>query len=1299
MRASLRIVVLLLVSLPLGPVICAFAQAQTPEAQNLVRNGDFAQGLEGWRLGKGADNGAAHSTSAVVDAQAGPFPRALRVTVTPQPKDNAWVVELHRNLDAALFYRDRLVLKVWMRSPDRNKVTVLLQESSAPYEASLDRVLELSPEWKEYSIEGESLRNFAPGEAQLTMYLAHQPGIVEIAGIRLFTLPPQPHLDISAGHSTPVISVAFSPDGQVLATGGMDGMVKLWEVRTGSLLQNLRTTAYGINALAFSPDGKLLAAGTLLGRVLVWDAQTGISRKTIAGHASSVSSVAFSPDGGLLASGSDDKTIKLWDASTGVLRQTLTGHTGGVTSVAFSSDGKTLASGGYDKAVRLWDVPSGTLQRTIGGTQAVLAVAWTPRSHTLLSSSEDAKVCLWDAGSGALERTLTGFPHALQSLAISADERLLAGAPASIPILVRLHGADPQMYVPDTHVYLWDMQAGTMLPALKADTASATAVAFAPDSKTLATAGMDKTARLWDVATRQQLNTFGSTTFMAALSFAPDGGTLVAGTSSSNVLLWDVHTGALKQVYRNVGMWSGVTYSPDGQSLAVLGDYGTIRLLQAQTGAVRSTLPGSGGLMQPVVFTPDGKRLVSESIDIASAEAARTLIGQATIKVWDSQTGVVERTLTGPASWRQPWGNSLAISPDSRLLAGDGGAKTIKVWDLQTGATEAVLKDQQAPADMTSVAFAPDGQTLVAACADNMLRFWDMHSGALARKLGGSFYLTGVTFSPDGRFVIGTGYPEVEVWDAASGSLVRSLNSGLFNTTFAASFLPHTNILACAGMDQGIRLWDIAAGRLVATFYALPPSSAARPLTADSRPLGADARALAADARALTADARPAVEHVVSEHQYEANSIPDYLALTAAGYYMGSAAADRYVRFRLRNLAFPAECFQAVYYRPDLVRQVLAGQPVPAIGNLKGPFPPQVSFVPAADGGRVTGDTATVTVQASDDSAVEKVDFFVNGTRVEARPITADSRPAGAAVSTTRPTTTAAYQVTRSFTVSIPLPADTETVKVQAIAFDDDGLQSERAEITLVHTQVANVAGKLLGLCVGVSQYQDPRLNLHYADADATALAQALNQQHGIYSSAQVETLTNEQATRRNIIAALDTLIAQTTRRDTVMLLLSGHGWRSDERSFYFASYEVNRNDVANTSLPWKEVIDRLTQLSQKSKRVIVLLDACHSGSAATNEELVKAVLGANAGVMVLASSKGNEVSLENAQWEHGAFTKAILEGLDSKAAPQSKKGMSLRKFMNYVQDRVSELTEDAQHPQVPFLQDFDTDAAIIARL
>ncbi|HTE18168.1 MAG TPA: caspase family protein, partial [Armatimonadota bacterium] len=481
-------------------------------------------------------------------------------------------------------------------------------------------------------------------------------------------------------------------------------------------------------------------------------------------------------------------------------------------------------------------------------------------------------------------------------------------------------------------------------------------------------------------------------------------------------------------------------------------------------------------------------------------------------------------------------------------------------------------------------------------------------------------------------------------------------------------------------------VWDAATTRLLATCLSLPAGEGPKPIAVGAKPIVLGAKPIVLGAKPIVLGAKDV-------------SDVEYLTFTPEGYYAGSAAADRYVRFRFGEDLFPAESFQARYYRPDLVKQSLAGAELPVVSAFQGPYPPVIGFTSHQDGAKVKGGTLSVTVEATDDQGVNSVALFVNGARVDAKPLLVGSKPivlGAKPIVLGAKAVPATHRVTRTYTVAVPLPPNETTVWVQAIAFDGDQLQSPREEILFTQDKTAAATGRLLGLCVGVSRYADAALNLQYADKDATTLAEELNKQRGIYKTAEVTPLANDQATRDGVKAALDGLVGKATRADTVILFLSGHGWRSDERSFYFATHEVNRANVAATALPWSEVVERLARLSERSKRVIVLLDACHSGSAANNEELVKGVLSANAGVMVFASSKGSEVSLESPELMHGVFTKALLEGISGRATPPDEKQVTVLDFLAYVARRVKTLTNDTQHPHIPFLQDFETDSALV---
>jgi len=251
-------------------------------------------------------------------------------------------------------------------------------------------------------------------------------------------------------------SIAFSPDGQLLALGKNDKTVRLLRVSDTdvSLVRTLTGHKGWVASVAFSPDGKFLASGSNDATIKIWRVSDGSLVRTLTGHKGWVTSVAFSPDGKFLASGSYDHTIKIWRVSDGSLVRTWEGHThagilGGkvsfpVESIVFSPDGQFLASGSCDHTIKIWRVSDGSLVRTLEGHQGcVCSVAFSPDGKFLASGSDDHTIKIWRVSDGSLVRTFSSLKehnvvYVVGSVAFSPDGRLLASGSDDGIVLWRL---------------------------------------------------------------------------------------------------------------------------------------------------------------------------------------------------------------------------------------------------------------------------------------------------------------------------------------------------------------------------------------------------------------------------------------------------------------------------------------------------------------------------------------------------------------------------------------------------------------------------------------------------------------------------------------------------------------------------------------------------------------------------------------------------------------------------------------------------------------------------------------------
>lgn len=309
---------------------------------------------------------------------------------------------------------------------------------------------------------------------------------------------------ILRGHKKPISVVKFSPDGRTLASASSDCTIKLWSASTGALEHTLEGHLAGISALTWSPDSKILASGSDDKSIRLWDTQTGLAHPTpLLGHHNYVYTLCFSPKGNMLVSGSYDEAVFLWDVRAARVMRSLPAHSDPVSSVDFVRDGTLIVSCSHDGLIRVWDTATGQCLRTIvhEDNAPVTCVRFSPNGRYILAWTLDSCIRLWNYidGKGKCVKTYQGHANAKFSL---------SGAFGT-------YGAEtlgPHQYAfiasgsEDGTVVLWDVSSKNVLQRLEGHTDAVLSVDTHPTDRIIASAGLDRTIRIWRAVDEPKVN-------------------------------------------------------------------------------------------------------------------------------------------------------------------------------------------------------------------------------------------------------------------------------------------------------------------------------------------------------------------------------------------------------------------------------------------------------------------------------------------------------------------------------------------------------------------------------------------------------------------------------------------------------------------------------------------------------------------------------------------------------------------------------------------------------------------------
>jgi WD40 repeat protein len=786
------------------------AVAFSPDGKWVVTGGEddttrFTVGADGtarlWDAASGRPLGAPMKHGGTVYAAAFSPDGKRVVTGGDFSTAKVWDAASGRPLGAPIFYGNQVSAVAF--SPDGKRVvTCGYKNTMTLWDAASGRLLldaqlehggriyavAFSPDGRALLVasgDKARLRDTASGEPR-AMPLQHQGDIYGTSFLTAYLSWEGATADLTlrrpgrlAADSTPslrlsgIFTLAFSPDGTRIVTGGLDGSAQVWDSVTGKPIGPPLLHEGPVYTVAFSPDGRRLLTGSYDRTARLWDAATGKPAGPLLFHRETVRTVAFSPDGRRLLTGGVDGDARLWNASTGEPVGEPLGHPAPVTCAAFRPDGKAVLTACASGVARLWDGSGKPIGPELRHEKAVLTATFSRDGALALTGSGDGTARLWDTMSGRPVGPPLPHEAPVTSAAISPDRTRVATAGS------------------DSRVRLWDAATGKPVGApLVAHRGLVYHVAFSPDGKALLTASADGTARLWDAGSgrplRPPLTHPGQ---VHAAAFRPDGRVLATGGLDGTARLWDAATGRpLGPPLAHRRIPEPAPEDPQRASPSPRPPGLTAETAPAGSDLIPPAPPApspapfaGGSLPSPRASDPQDSLLLAISPDMSLVMTVEDRVAS----LWRLAGGDARQPLRELNHGRQITCVALALGPNRSPLALTCGADgTARLWDATSGVP--VGEPLAHETAVRAAAFSPDGEYLATGDFAGTVRLWRPTTGLpLGPPLRLSSPARSVSFSTDGRRVFldcADGFPRVcalpnpsERWTRMPLDLARAL--------------------------------------------------------------------------------------------------------------------------------------------------------------------------------------------------------------------------------------------------------------------------------------------------------------------------------------------------------------------------------------------------------------------------------------------------------------------------------------------------------------------------------------------
>ncbi len=602
----------------------------------------------------------------------------------------------------------------------------------------------------------------------------------------------KPELVVQRGHSLYVSAIAYSPDGRLLASGGL-GEIKLWDVASGKELRTMKTSS-AVLSLLLTDNATLVAAGVSSyggqTEILLYNIFTGKSIRTVPLEIRS-QSAALSSSGEVAAFGCDDGSIKLYEVQTGNPIREIKLEFGTPSAIAISPFGSLIATGDDIGSLQLWNIASGkSVRKFEGHSNYTNAVAFSADGNFIASAGKDSTVRIWDVP-GKHEGLLISDSNAVTCISFSGDNNFLARGTR------------------DGMLRIWNRPGGRDVYSAKAHGSGAvvSSLAWSPEGTTLAN-GSYAEIKLWDIAGKRELAKLGgSSGSVASVAFSPNGEILAASDYLGKIAFWDLNLGRIKNVIKKPNAFiRPVHFSPDGK-LLLSGDQFEPSVTLWYHGIEKDimTLRGHSDDLTDVKISPDGYVIATASRD-------------STIMLWDAVSFELLSILTGPA--REI--NCLAFSPDGQWLVSGGEDANLIIWDVKSGKEKKQLKGHTGP--IRSVNFSLDNQSIISTSGDSTLKFWTIETGLQVRSIKQPSRITASSLNSEGSTLATANESVVKLWDVTTGKELRRLNGDADDDFSSLDFSPNGKWVAAGSYNSNVKLWNTSTGKLAAMMTLIDSS-------------------------------------------------------------------------------------------------------------------------------------------------------------------------------------------------------------------------------------------------------------------------------------------------------------------------------------------------------------------------------------------------------------------------------------------------------------------------------------------